>query len=125
MKSFLFLFIALKAIDFDLYAAEAGMPQLDPTYWVSQAFWLILIFSVLYISISKFYLPTIKNNLDKMHLMADALMKYETIDSDQIDQIMEGKVPDAPDSWSDDDSSSSGKNTDVASKDSPSASPAS
>ena len=27
--------------------------------------------------------------------MADALMKYETIDSDQIDQIMEGKVPDA------------------------------
>ena len=27
-----------------------------------------------------------------MHLMADALMKYETIDSDQIDQIMEGKV---------------------------------
>jgi len=67
----------------------------------------------------------IKNNLDKMHLMADALMKYETIDSDQIDQIMEGKVPDAPDSWSDDDSSSSGKNADVASKDSPSASPAS
>ena len=67
----------------------------------------------------------IKDNLDKMHLMADALMKYETIDSDQIDQIMEGKVPDAPDSWSDDDSSSSGKNTDVASKDSPSASPAS
>ena len=60
-----------------------------------------------------------------MHLMADALMKYETIDSDQIDQIMEGKVPDAPDSWSDDDSSSSGKNADVASKGSPSASPAS
>ena len=29
-------------------SAEAGMPQLDPTYWASQAFWLILIFSVLY-----------------------------------------------------------------------------
>ena len=67
----------------------------------------------------------IKDNLDKMHLMADALMKYETIDVEQIDQIMEGKVPDAPDSWSDDDSSSSGKSTDVSSKDSPSASPAS
>ena len=64
MKSFLFLFIALKAIDFDLYAAEAGMPQLDPTYWASQAFWLILIFTVLYISISKFYLPKIKDNLN-------------------------------------------------------------
>ena len=64
MKSFLFLFIALKAIDFDLYAAEAGMPQLDPTYWASQAFWLILVFTILYISISKFYLPKIKSNLD-------------------------------------------------------------
>ena len=40
------------------------MPQLDPKYWASQAFWLILIFSVLYILIAKFYLPKIKKNLD-------------------------------------------------------------
>ena len=40
------------------------MPQLDPTYWASQAFWLILIFTILYFSISKFYLPKIKDNLD-------------------------------------------------------------
>jgi len=57
--------------------------------------------------------------------MADALMKYETIDVEQIDQIMDGKVPDAPESWSDDDNSSSGHSSDVASKDSPSTSPAS
>ena len=67
----------------------------------------------------------IKDNLEKMHLMADALMKYETIDVEQIDQIMDGKVPDAPDSWSDDDNDSSGKATNTSSKDSPSASPAS
>ena len=48
----------------NLYAAEAGMPQLDPTYWASQAFWLILVFLILYIAISKFYLPKIKDNLD-------------------------------------------------------------
>ena len=48
----------------------------------------------------------IKDNLDKMHLMADALMKYETIDSGQIDEIMDGKIPSAPESWSDDDDSS-------------------
>ena len=48
----------------------------------------------------------IKDNLDKMHLMADALMKYETIDTSQIDEIMEGKIPSAPESWSDDDDSS-------------------
>ena len=56
--------IALLAIQNNLFAAEAGMPQLDPTYWASQAFWLILVFIILYISIAKFYLPKIKNNLD-------------------------------------------------------------
>ena len=64
MKSFLIFFIALLAINNNLYAAEAGMPQLDPTYWASQAFWLILVFTILYIAISKFYLPKIKDNLD-------------------------------------------------------------
>ena len=64
MKSFLSLLIAQVAINTNLFAAEAGMPQLDPTYWASQAFWLILVFVILYISISKFYLPKIKDNLD-------------------------------------------------------------
>ena len=63
MKSFLSFAIACIAIDTNLFAAEAGMPQLDPTYWASQAFWLILVFVTLYISISKFYLPKIKGNL--------------------------------------------------------------
>ena len=64
MKCYSSLIIAIVAIRSNLFAAEAGMPQLDPTYWASQAFWLILIFTILYISISKFYLPKIKNNLD-------------------------------------------------------------
>ena len=64
MKSFLGYIIALAAINTNLYAAEAGMPQLDPTYWASQAFWLVLVFTILYLSISKFYLPKIKSNLD-------------------------------------------------------------
>ena len=64
MKSSLGLLITLTVINTDLYAAEAGMPQLDPTYWASQVFWLTLVFVVLYISISKFYLPKIKSNLE-------------------------------------------------------------
>ncbi len=64
MKSTLNFLIAFVATIGNLNAAEAGMPQLDPTYWASQAFWLILVFSILYISISKFYLPKIKDNLD-------------------------------------------------------------
>ena len=43
------------------------------------------------------------DNMDKLQLMADALMKYETIDSAQIDDIMEGKVPRPPRGWDDDD----------------------
>ena len=64
MKSYISLLIAFSAIKTNLFAAEAGMPQLDPTYWASQAFWLVLIFTALYISIAKLYLPKIKNNLD-------------------------------------------------------------
>ena len=64
MSRCLSFIIALLAIQNNLFAAEAGMPQLDPTYWASQAFWLILVFTILYISIAKFYLPKIKNNLD-------------------------------------------------------------
>ena len=56
--------LVLTASESKLFAAEAGMPQLDPKYWASQAFWLIIVFSALYIAIAKFYLPKIKNNLD-------------------------------------------------------------
>ena len=41
-------------------------------------------------------------NLDKLHVMAKALIKYETIDADQIDDIMSGKTPRAPKDWEDD-----------------------
>ncbi len=64
MKRYLSLIIGFFVIKTNLFAAEAGMPQLDPTYWASQAFWLILVFAILYLSISKLYLPKIKGNLD-------------------------------------------------------------
>ena len=64
MRLIIGLLIALAITEKTLFAAEAGMPQLDPEYWVSQGFWLIIIFSTLYISISKFFLPKIKKNLE-------------------------------------------------------------
>jgi len=64
MKRYLSLVLVLSTFEMDLFAAEAGMPQLDPKYWASQTFWLILVFSILYILIAKFYLPKIKKNLD-------------------------------------------------------------
>jgi len=41
----------------------------------------------------------LKDNIDKLHSMAEALIKYETIDSDQIDDIMNGKDPRPPRDW--------------------------
>ena len=45
----------------------------------------------------------LEEHRDKLDMMADALMKYETIDSDQIDDIMAGTAPREPAGWSDDD----------------------
>ncbi|MDE2565284.1 MAG: AAA family ATPase, partial [Burkholderiales bacterium] len=41
----------------------------------------------------------IEENKDKMHAMAQALLEWETIDSDQIDDIMAGKPPRLPKDW--------------------------
>jgi len=43
---------------------SGGMPQLNPEFWVSQIFWLVLTFGLLYIILSKLILPKISNNLE-------------------------------------------------------------
>ena len=43
----------------------------------------------------------LKENINILHMMADALMKYETIDTIQIDALMEGKEPPPPEDWTD------------------------
>jgi len=43
----------------------------------------------------------LKENTNILHMMADALMKYETIDTGQIDALMEGKEPPPPEDWTD------------------------
>lgn len=41
----------------------------------------------------------LSDNLDKLHLMAEGLIKFETIDAQQIKEIMEGKDPSPPEGW--------------------------
>ena len=41
----------------------------------------------------------LRDNMDKLHTMADTLLTYETIDADQIDDIMAGAKPRAPKDW--------------------------
>ena len=49
----------------------------------------------------------LEDNRNLLELMKDALMEYETIDSEQINDIMEGKKPRPPADWSDSDEDSS------------------
>ena len=45
-------------------AETGGMPQLNPEYWVSQIFWLIISFGTMFIILSKIVLPKISGNLE-------------------------------------------------------------
>ena len=60
-QSIFFSFLFFK----EAFAAESGgMPQLNPEFWISQIFWLILTFGIMYVVLSKFILPKISNNLE-------------------------------------------------------------
>ena len=48
----------------EAFASNEGMPQLNPEFWISQIFWLTLVFGTLYVLLSKFILPKISNNLE-------------------------------------------------------------
>ena len=54
-----FLFIGLVES-----SESSGMPQLNPEFWLSQIFWLIIAFGLLFIVLSKFILPKISENLE-------------------------------------------------------------
>ena len=54
-----FLFIGLVES-----SERGGMPQLNPEFWFSQIFWLIIAFGLLFIVLSKFILPKISENLE-------------------------------------------------------------
>ena len=64
MRLFLLIIGIFTTSVINLLAAEAGMPQLDPTYWASQAFWLILIFTALYLALANLFIPKIKSSID-------------------------------------------------------------
>mgnify|MGYP001320854609 CR=1 FL=1 len=88
MKSNLVLILVLTTTYTNLFAAEAGMPQLDPKYWASQAFWLILIFSILYISINNFFLPKIKKNLEDR----ENKIKEDLDEANKLKNLSEKKI---------------------------------
>ena len=45
-------------------AETGGMPQLDPEFWISQIFWLVVSFGAMFLILSKIILPKISGNLE-------------------------------------------------------------
>ena len=66
IKKYFFQLIFFNLFIFkEVFAAESGgMPQLNPEFWISQIFWLILTFGILYVVLSKLILPKISSNLE-------------------------------------------------------------
>ena len=65
MKNFCFaVCIALIVCINQAFGSEGGMPQLDPEFWTAQIFWLILIFSSLYLVVWKIFLPKITYSIE-------------------------------------------------------------
>ena len=99
MKLSIFILIALQLGQSRITAAEAGMPQLDPEYWLSQIFWLVVIFVTLYVLIAKFFIPKIKLSIgDRERKIKDDLdeaNKLKKISEDKIEEyerlILENK----------------------------------
>jgi len=64
-KIVILLFVTCFACLNIVFAAESGgMPQLNPEFWISQIFWLIITFGILFIVLTKVILPKISDNLE-------------------------------------------------------------
>ena len=66
LKRIFFQSIILNFVFFSVAqsAESTGMPQLNPEFWISQIFWLVLTFGMLFIILSKLILPKISKNLE-------------------------------------------------------------
>ena len=64
-KIVILLFVTCFACFNTVFAAESGgMPQLNPEFWISQIFWIIITFGILFIVLTKVILPKISDNLE-------------------------------------------------------------
>jgi len=86
-KTFL-VFVTLETLT--LAGESGGMPQLNPEFWISQIFWLILTFGILFITLSKFILPNISSNLETRK--SQILENIEMADKQRLDS--ENKIKD-------------------------------
>ena len=83
-KIIILLFVTCFACFKTVFAAESGgMPQLNPEFWISQIFWLIITFGILFIVLTKVILPKISDNLETRK--SQILENIETADKQKAE----------------------------------------
>ena len=85
-KTFIVIFLLISN---SLSAETGGMPQLNPEFWISQVFWLIITFGILLIVLSKFILPNISRNLESRR--SQILENIETADKQRLESEKKNK----------------------------------
>ena len=85
---FNFLILSFLLLGSAQSAETGGMPQLNPEFWISQIFWLVLTFGILYLVLSKAILPKISKNLETRK--SQILENIETADKQK--QESESKI---------------------------------
>ena len=84
MKKIIIYLYALFSFNCIAISAETGgMPQLNPEFWFSQIFWLVISFGALYLILSKFILPKISANLEMRK--SEILENIETAEKQRLE----------------------------------------
>ena len=91
LRTILFQSLLLNSVlIYSVQSAESGgMPQLNPEFWVSQIFWLIVSFGSLFIVLSKIVLPKISSNLESRK--SQILENIEIAEKQRIDREKKSK----------------------------------
>ena len=86
MKKKIIFFILYLFLTQEVMAKE-GMPQLNPEFWLSQVFWLIIFFGLLYFLIYKFFSPKLFSLIDKRADFLKSLMNETENNKNQIQKL--------------------------------------
>lgn len=86
MKKYIIYFFLCLFLEKKVMAKE-GMPQLNPEFWLSQIFWLIIFFGLLYFLIYKFFSPKLFSLIDKRADFLKSLINETENNKNQIQKL--------------------------------------
>ena len=81
------VFIILSLLLTQEVMAKEGMPQLNPEFWLSQIFWLIIFFGFLYFLIHKFFSPKLFTLMDQRADFLKSLINETVNNKNQIQKL--------------------------------------